>query len=318
MRSWFNALPPYLQATAFGLMASISAAVFSVFVRLATEHIHPLQAVFLRNFFGLLFIAPLALRAGLTPLKTKRFPMFCLRAVLSMGAMSFWFSAIAYMPLAEATALNFTVPLFGTILAAIFLGETIRKYRIAALLVGFGGVLVIIRPGDEAVQLASLLPIAAAVCMASAGLTIKSLSRTENPTTIILYMMVLTTPMTLIPALFVWQTPSLEAILLMVAGAFMANLTQIGNTNAFRVYDYSFVVGFNYLRLPFVSAIALVIFGEVPEIWLLPGAVLIVGSALYIARREAKLNREANRIKRGLSATASDLDPPPARDEDRK
>ena len=89
MRDWFNGLPPYLQATAFGLMASISAAIFSVFVRLATEHIHPLQAVFFRNFFGLLFIAPLALRAGLVPLKTKRFPMFCLRAVLSMGAMSF-------------------------------------------------------------------------------------------------------------------------------------------------------------------------------------------------------------------------------------
>ena len=313
MRDWFNGLPPYLQATAFGLMASISAAIFSVFVRLATEHIHPLQAVFFRNFFGLLFIAPLALRAGLVPLKTKRFPMFCLRAVLSMGAMSFWFSAIAYMPLAEATALNFTVPLFGTLLAAIFLGEKIRKYRIAALFVGFCGVLVIIRPGDDTVQLASLLPIAAAICMASAGLTIKSLSRTENPTTILLYMMVMTTPMTLIPALFVWEPPGLEAILLMVAGAFMANLTQIGNTNAFRVYDYSFVIGFNYLRLPFVSVIALVMFGEVPEIWLVPGAALIVGSALYIARREAKLNREANRIKRGLSSTASDLDPPVSR-----
>jgi drug/metabolite transporter (DMT)-like permease len=315
MRSWFNGLPPYLQATAFGLMASISAAIFSVFVRLATEHIDPLQAVFLRNFFGLLFIAPIALRAGLTPLKTKRFPMFCLRAVLSMGAMSFWFSAIAYMPLAEATALNFTVPLFGTILAAIFLGERVRKYRIAALLVGFGGVLVIIRPGSETVQLASLLPIAAAVCMASAGLTIKSLSRTENPTAIILYMMMLTTPLTLIPALFVWETPSLEVLGLMVAGAFMANITQLCNTNAFRVYDYSFVIGFNYLRLPFVVGIALVMFGEVPEIWLVPGAALIIGSALYIARREAKLNREANRIKRGLSATASDLDPPPSREK---
>jgi drug/metabolite transporter (DMT)-like permease len=307
MREWFNALPPYLQATAFGLMASISAAIFSVFVRLATEHIDPLQAVFLRNFFGLLFIAPVAFRAGLAPLKTKRLPMFCLRAVLSMGAMSFWFSAIAYMPLAEATALNFTVPLFGTVLAAIFLGEKIRKYRFSAVLVGFCGVLIIIQPGGETVQLASLLPIGAAICMASAGLTIKSLSRTENPTTIILYMMVLTTPMTLIPALFVWQTPSLEALGLMAAGAFMANLTQIGNTNAFRVYDYSFVIGFNYLRLPFVLVLALVMFGEIPEIWLVPGATLIIGSALYIARREAKLNREA---KQALDDQALPADKP--------
>ena len=314
MRDRFNALPPYLQATIFGLMASVSAAIFSVFVRLATEHIDPLQAVFFRNFFGLLLIAPLAFRAGIAPLKTKRLPMFVLRAVLSMGAMSFWFSAIAYMPLAEATTLNFTVPLFGTVLAAIFLGEAVRKYRVAALLAGFIGVVIIIRPGSETMQLASLLQIAAAICMASAGLTIKSLSKTENPTTIILYMMALTTPMTLIPALIVWETPSLEALGLMLAGAFMANITQICNTNAFRVYDYGFVIGFNYLRLPFVLVIALVMFGEVPEIWLLPGACLIIGSALFIARREAKLNREANRIKRGPSATASDLDPPPTRD----
>ncbi|WP_417827608.1 DMT family transporter [Thalassospira sp.] len=310
MRKWFGTLPPYLQATAFGIMASISAAIFSVFVRLATEQIDPLQAVFFRNLFGLILIAPLALRGGLAPLKTTRLPMFTLRAVLSMGAMSFWFMSIAYMPLAEATALNFTVPLFGTVLATIFLGETIRIHRLAALITGFCGVLVIIRPGSETVQLASLFPIAAAICMASAGLSIKSLSRTEKPTTIILYMMLLTTPLTLIPALFVWQTPSLEVIGLMAGGAFMANITQLCNTNAFRVYEYSFVIGFNYLRLPFVVVIALVMFGEVPEIWLVPGAALIIGAALYIARREAKLNREANRIKRGLSTTASDLDPP--------
>lgn len=313
MRSWFNTLPPYLQASVFGVMASISAAIFSVFVRLATEQIDPLQAVFFRNLFGLVLIAPIALRSGLLPLRTQRMPMFCLRALLSMGAMSFWFSAIAYMPLAEATTLNFTVPLFGTVLAAIFLGEKVRKYRVAALIAGFCGVLIIIRPGSETMQLASLLPIAAAVCMASAGLTIKSLSRTEAPTTILLYMMLLTTPMTLIPALFVWQTPGIEVLLLMGAGAFMANITQICNTNAFRVYDYSFVIGFNYLRLPFVVIIALVMFGEIPEIWLVPGAVLIIGSTLFIARREAKLNREANRIKRGPSAPASDLEPPPSR-----
>ncbi|MEQ8389738.1 MAG: DMT family transporter [Thalassospira sp.] len=310
MREKFNALPPYLQATVFGLMASISAAIFSVFVRLATELIDPLQAVFFRNLFGLILIAPLAFRSGITPLKTKRLPMFLLRAVLSMGAMSFWFSALAYLPLAEATTLNFTVPLFGTVLAAIFLGEKVRQYRVAALLVGFGGVLIIIRPGAETMQMASLFPIAAAVCMASAGLTIKSLSRTENPTTIILYMMALTTPLTLIPALFVWETPSVDALLLMAAGAFMANITQLCNTNAFRVYDYGFVIGFNYLRLPFVLIIALVMFGEVPEIWLLPGAGLIIGSALFIARREAKLAKEANRIKRGPSAAATDIEPP--------
>ena len=189
MRRWFNSLPPYLQASVFAVIASLMAALFSVIVRIATREIDPLQAVFFRNLFGLLFIAPISLRSGFAQLKTQRMPLFLLRALLSMGAMSFWFSAIAYMPLAEATTLNFTVPLFGTVLAAIFLGEAVRKYRVAALLAGFIGVVIIIRPGSETMQLASLLPIAAALCMASAGLTIKSLSKTENSTTIVLYMM---------------------------------------------------------------------------------------------------------------------------------
>ena len=148
MHKWFNSLPPYLQASIFAVIASLMAALFSVIVRMATREIDPLQAVFFRNFFGLLFIAPIALRSGFAQLKTQRMPMFLLRAFLSMGAMSFWFSALAYMPLAEATTLNFTVPLFGTILAAIFLGETVRKYRIVALLTGFIGVIIIIRPGS--------------------------------------------------------------------------------------------------------------------------------------------------------------------------
>lgn len=313
MRSWYAGLPPYLQATVFALIGTVMAAMSSVLVRLVTAEIDPLQAVFFRNFFGLIMIAPFALRSGVMQLKTHRLPMFGLRALLSMGAMSCWFSALAYLPLAEATTLNFTVPLFGTFLAAIFLRETIRKYRIAALLAGFIGVLIIIRPGSETMQLASLLPIAAALCMASAGLTIKSLSKTENSTTIVLYMMLLMTPMTLIPALFVWQTPDLPTLGLLVGVAVFANITQICNTNAFRLYDYSFVVGFNYLRLPIVVGIAFVLFGEVPEIWLLPGAGLIIGSALFIARREAKLAKEANRINRGPTAATSDIEPPSKR-----
>ncbi|HBN47856.1 MAG TPA: RNA polymerase subunit sigma-54, partial [Thalassospira sp.] len=93
MRRWFNSLPPYLQASVFAVIASLMAALFSVIVRIATREIDPLQAVFFRNLFGLLFIAPIALRSGFAQLKTQRMPLFLLRALLSMGAMSFWFSA---------------------------------------------------------------------------------------------------------------------------------------------------------------------------------------------------------------------------------
>lgn len=311
MRTWFQGLPKHLQAAIFATIAAITAAGFSVAVRLATDELHPLEVVFFRNLFGFLLILPFSLRGGLSSLKTNRLPMFGLRALFSTGAMSLWFSAIAYMPLAEATTLNFTVPLFGTILAAVILKEQIRHHRILALLAGFAGVAIIIRPGSETMQLASLLPIGAALCMASAGLTIKSLARTESSANVVMYTMLIMAPVTLIPALFVWQAPTWNVIGILVIGTALANVTQICNTNAFRLYDYSFVIGFNYLRLPFVVLIALVMFGEVPEIWLLPGATLIIGSALYIARREAKLAREAKRFHRRPTAAATDLDPPP-------
>ncbi|MCC9620957.1 DMT family transporter [Thalassospira sp. MA62] len=310
LRDRFNALPPYLQATIFAVTGAVSAALFSVIVRLATRDIDPLQAVFFRNLFDLILIALIALRGGFAGVRTQRLPMFSLRAILSMASMSFWFSALAYLPLAEATTLNFTVPLFGTLLAAVFLREKIRQYRIGAILIGFCGVLIIIRPGSDTMQMASLLPIIAALCMASAALTTKSLARTESPTSIIFYMMLLTTPMTLIPALMVWKTPSVMALVLMGVGALVANITQICNTNAYRVYEYSFVIGFNYVRLPFVIIIAFALFGEIPQWWLLPGATLIIGAALFIARREARLSKQSNRITAGPGAVAGDLDPP--------
>ncbi|WP_114086801.1 DMT family transporter [Thalassospira profundimaris] len=311
MKRQFQQLPNYVQAAIFATFAAVMAAGFSVTVRLATEDIPPLEVVFFRNLFGFLLILPVSLRAGFSSLHTTRWRMFFFRAILSMGAMTFWFSSLAYLPLAEATTLNFTVPLFGTVLAVLFLKEQIRHHRILALIAGFAGVAIIIRPGSDTMQLASILPIAAALCMASAGMVIKSLARTDSSPNIVLYTMLLMTPMTLIPALFVWQTPSWNTILILLGGTFMANITQLCNTSAFRLYDYSFVIGFNYLRLPFVVIIALVMFGEIPEIWLLPGAGLIIGSAIYIARREAVLAREAKRFDREHSSPATDLDPPP-------
>jgi drug/metabolite transporter (DMT)-like permease len=311
MKQWFQNFPNYVQAAIFATIAAITAAGFSVTVRLAAQELPPLEVVFFRNLFGFLLIVPVSLRAGFSSLHTTRWRMFFLRAILSMGAMSFWFSALAYLPLAEATTLNFTVPLFGTVLAAIFLKEQIRHHRIIALIAGFAGVAIIIRPGSDTMQLASILPVVAALCMACAGMTIKSLARTDSSPNVVLYTMLLMTPMTLIPALFVWETPSWNVIMILLVGTFMANITQLCNTSAFRLFDYSFVIGFNYLRLPFVVVVALVMFGEIPEIWLLPGAGLIVGSAIYIARREAVLAREAKRFDREHSSPATDLDPPP-------
>jgi len=289
MRAWFNTQSDVMRASFFALFAAILAACFTLTIRYATEELHPYQAVFLRFAFGLILILPMVMKRGIVSLATKRLPLFGLRGVLSAAEMCLWFMAVLYLPLAEATTLNFTVPLFGTILAAVILREQVRIHRWLAIVIGFVGVALIIQPGTDTMQAASILPIAAAIGMASAGLITKRLVATESTTSLLFYLMIITTPVSLIPALFVWQTPSWSALGLMAVAALMMNVMQVCNVKALQLADYSFFVGFSYLRLPIIAVLALILFGEVPDIWILPGGAMIIGAALYVALRERKL-----------------------------
>ncbi|KJE34005.1 RNA polymerase subunit sigma-54 [Thalassospira sp. HJ] len=292
MKIWFANQPATIKASFFALAAAILAACFTLTIRYATAELHPYQAVFLRFAFGLILMIPLVMRRGIGSLATKRLPLFGLRGVLSAAEMCLWFMAVLYLPLAEATTLNFTVPLFGTILAAVILREQVRIHRWLAIVIGFIGVALIIQPGTDTMQAASILPIAAAICMASAGMITKQLVATESTTSLLFYLMIITTPVSLIPALFVWQTPSLEALGLMAVAALMMNVMQVCNVKALQLADYSFFVGFSYLRLPIIAVLALILFGEVPDIWILPGGAMIIGAAIYVALRERKLSRQ--------------------------
>ncbi len=289
MRTLFNNQSDVMRASFFALFAAILAACFTLTIRYATEELHPYQAVFLRFAFGLILILPMVMKRGIGSLATKRLPLFGLRGVLSAAEMCLWFMAVLYLPLAEATTLNFTVPLFGTILAAVILREQVRIHRWLAIVIGFVGVALIIQPGTDTMQAASILPIAAAICMASAGLITKRLVATESTTSLLFYLMIITTPVSLIPALFVWQTPSWSALGLMAVAALMMNVMQVCNVKALQLADYSFFVGFSYLRLPIIAVLALILFGEVPDIWILPGGAMIIGAAIYVALRERKL-----------------------------
>ncbi|OKH87620.1 DMT family transporter [Thalassospira sp. TSL5-1] len=285
-------LPASVKAAFFACLAACLAAGFSLIVRVVTQDIPAVEAVFLRFAFGLLLIAPFALRHGFGGIKTGKLHLFGLRGVLSTAEMCLWFFAVQLLPLARATTLNFTVPLFGTILAALILREMVGHHRWLAVLCGFVGVGLIIQPGTGNMALADLLPIAAALCMAAAGLTTKLLIKTETPTTILFYLMAITTPVSLVPALFVWQSPSWQSLVLMALAAAMMNAMQYCNVRALQLADYSFFVGFSYLRLPLIAVFAAFLFGEIPDIWLLPGAMLIIGSTLYVVLRERHLAKQ--------------------------
>ena len=169
-----------------------------------------------------------------------------------------------------------------------------RARRWAATLVGFISVLVIVRPGFAEVTPLMALPVAAAAFMAVSVLLVKTLSESEAPVTIVLYMNLFLTPLSLIPALFVWQWASFGVWLAVIATGFIATLAQIMVTRSYKVADASLVLPFDYTRLPFIAIMAYFVFGQATDLWTWVGAGIIALSSLYIARREAKLAGERN------------------------
>lgn len=286
-----------LSGPARGALLMIAAAfcfsLMNIMIREAAVSLDTLQIVFFRNLFAAVVVAPVVLKLGLgATLKTEHFKLHLARSLVGVTAMYCWFFAITLLPLAEATALNFTVPLFATAGAALILGEVVRLRRWSATVVGFLGVLVILRPGFQEITWEMSLPMIAAVFMAGAVLMMKRLSNTETPLTMVLYLNVFMVPISFVPALFVWQWPDLYTWFMVVLVGSLGALAQVCMAKAYQHADASAIMPLDYARLPFVALLAYLAFGEVPDNWTWVGAAIIAGSALYIARREAQVARE--------------------------
>lgn len=294
-----------LQGALYMTAAAFFFSIMNYLVRLAAEELEPIEIAFFRNLFALLFMLPWLLRVGRSGLATKRLGGHVWRALLGMCAMACWFYSVTLMPLAEAVALNFTVPLFATAGAALILGEVVRARRWTATAIGFLGVLVILRPGFTEITWITGLPILAAAFMAGSTLLVKSLSDTESPNTIVLYMNLFLTPLSLVPALFVWQWPSVTVLVYMALLGFLAAVAHIALTRAYTLADASAVLPLDYTRLPFIAAIAFIAFGEVPDLWTWAGAGIIAGSTLYIAHREMRIARTEEAELRATRRAAS-------------
>lgn len=283
--------PAPLRGAAWMLLAAAAFAVMTALVRVMGTTMHPFEIAFWRNLYGLLFMAPWIARVGFVALRTRRIGGYTLRAACGLSAMLLWFWAITVMPLDEAVALSFTAPLFASVAAVVFLGERMGMRRTGALLAGFAGTLVILRPGVQAIGQPALLVLAASLFIAISITMVKTLSRSESPAAIVTWMGVFMTPMSLIPAAFVWTWPTLdETLMLIVMGAF-ATVGQVAMTRAYAVTDATVVLPFDYARLPFAAAIAYVAFAERPDEWTWAGAAIIAGSTVYIAHRESRLAR---------------------------
>jgi drug/metabolite transporter (DMT)-like permease len=289
---------PIVRACLWAATTSLTSAAMMLLIRWAATELHPFQISFLRCLFGALFTLPWLWQMGWSEVRKVDLSRYKWRVLLAFASMISWFYAASYLPMAESTALNFTTPLFATVGAALVLKETVRIRRWTATILGFVGVLIIVRPGAHAFNPAAIVMIFSALTSAFSVLIIKRLTKTESAQAIVMFTFVFLAPLTLIPALFVWQTPSWHVIALTAGMGLVGTFGNYCSARAFTLADASAVLPIDYLRMPVVALVGFVAFGEVPDALVWIGSGIIAASSLYIAHREVKLARKAARARR--------------------
>ena len=265
--------------------------------------LHPFEIAFFSNFFSALFYIPFLLRRGTQILHTSKRLIHVIRAFFNAASLTTFYVALAFTPLADVTALALAGPLFVTVGALFFLGEIIRARRWMALSFGAFGALIIIRPDLEGFSIGFLFVILSQICAAGSKLFAKHLTRSDSAITCSAYVAILQTPITLIAALFVWVTPSIEQLFWLAAIGILVAMAHISMVQAFKFADVSAMEPFHFLRLIWAAAIGLVVFGELPGLWTWVGGLIIVASSSYIARREARSNNSTITLPPAIGST---------------
>lgn len=259
---------------------------------LTTAGVHPFQIVFLRVFFALVTMLPLLAFRGTELFRTTQPRMYIVRVMSGMLALTTWFSALALLPVGEVTAISFLTPIFATIGAVIFLSEIVRLRRWIAIMVGFLGVLVILRPGFQSLGVGVLLAIVSAFAMGTTSIILKRMTALDDADKIVFISTLLLTPVTIIPALFVWEWPHSDLWVILFAIGLVATLGHVTLVRAFAATEASVVISFDFARLPFAVLYGYLALGELIDVWTWVGAGIIFASTIYIARREAQLKRQ--------------------------
>ena len=290
------------QGMALMLFSAICFVGMQSMIRHVGETLPPFEVAFFRNLFGLVASTPVFLQQGLTPFRTKKLHLHLTRGTIQVVGMLAFFTGVTMIPLAQVTALSFSAPLFATLLAIVLLGERVRIRRITALALGFVGMLIVVRPGAEEINLGTILIVCSSFSWGIAIAIIKSMSKTESSATLTVYMGVVLTPISGAFAYFVWQTPTWEQLGWLFLVGCLGTIGHLAFAQSFRKADSTAVLPLDFTRLIWASIVGYLVWNEIPDMWAWIGGTLIFGSATYIAYREAMLARQGRRDAKAEAA----------------
>lgn len=284
-----------LQAIACVLVATFCFTLGGGFVKAVTPEIAVWQVVFFRSIFAIVPLAPALLRDGVALLRVKHVGWHLARTASGIVGMFASFYGIAFLPYADVTALGFTMPLFLTVLSVPLLGETVGWRRALAVLVGFLGVLLIVRPGagGEPALVPVLVVILGALAWALSMVAIRRLGALgERNNTIIFWFSAGGTLVSAVMMLPVWVAPSPHQVVLMAGVGVISGVAQLFMTQAYRSGETTVVAPFEYVSILWAVAIGWAVWQEAPDPSMLGGVAVLVASGLYILHREVVRRRE--------------------------
>lgn len=285
-----SAAAPRIDNRTGALWHVLACALFSLMAALAKllgERLPSVEVAFARAFLGFLLLTPWLVAAGREAWRTRRLWLHVTRGTVGTLALICGTYAVTAMPLAEATSLSFTKPLFQVLLAACVLGETVGRHRWRAVLAGFLGVLVMLRPGLGMVQPGAFAALLGALCVAIVGVALRRLAQVERHLTILAYLGVVGSLVTGLPTAFVFVPPTGSELTLMLLMALAGMVGQVCLIRGYQVGEASALAAFDYTRLPFSALLGFLLFLELPDPQALLGALVIVLASLYLARCEA-------------------------------
>jgi len=268
--------------------AVLSFSVMAVAVRELTRTLGSFEILFLRSVVSLAIMAAILPYCGLHALRTQRFGLHMARNVLHFGGQYAWVYAISLLPLATVFAIEFTMPVWTAVLAMLILGERLNRGRVVMLALGLAGILIILKPGIEPVSPAALVMLAGAFAYASVMIATKRLAQGDSAFAILFYMAVVQLPLGLVPALSEWVTPGLADLPWIVAVGATGMIAHFCLARAFRIADASLVVPIDFLRLPLIAGVGVLLYNEPLEISVLLGAAVIFAGTYYSIRRESR------------------------------
>ena len=291
---------PSVLAVLFMVLSGIFATSMHCLIRFATEENHPFEVAFFRTIFVLLIFLPFVVKNGFKTLKPNNVKLQSYRAIIGSVAMLCMFYGLSITELAKATALMFTVPIFATILAIIFLKEVVGIRRWSAMLIGFFGALIVLRPDIE-LGFGPLLILCGSLMWSSSVLMAKKLTQTDSTLSITFWQAAGLIPATFILATQVWQWPNLDQLIMFLLIAIAGTLTHWFLNEALKRAEISTLLPLDYLRLIWSISLGLIFFNEIPPAGLWFGAALILGASTYIGVRQAKKKKDELNINTNIN-----------------